>query len=57
MVETMVAAMRNGDGVVVAVFAEYRIRTRRALERITRTASNGTTFLSSVIICLQRFFV
>lgn len=51
------AAMRNGDGVVAVVFAEYRISTRRALERTTRTASNGTAFFSSVIICLQRFFV
>jgi hypothetical protein len=52
----MVAAMRNGDG-VAAVVAEYRISTKSTLESTTRTASKGTTFLSSVIVCLQDFFI
>jgi hypothetical protein len=48
-----VAAIRNGDGVAAVVFAEYRISAKSTLESTTRTASKGTTFLSSVIICVQ----
>jgi hypothetical protein len=56
-VDTIVAAMRKGDGTFAVETEDKSMSAIRMLESNTRSTSRGMTFFFAAIIKLQQFFV